>query len=271
MSFEIFYKDKAKNIDENYKHLGLLKSLVNRSNFELYEEFDEDEIDQDDSEDEVDEDRVDVDSCEENVINNMKYNQEMKSDILFGLSNEHGCVTNSIKCLVDKRFKNKTLHVYATSFRSAMCYLNRLQIENRVFKGMALQLAIKESEKTFCTLNLKAFLFENIPSRVIDKDRDFEKIIARLNWNTDLDKILKTIRYREDFVSAQEKITARYLDDNLMMPRPLRVKEANKTPVVLVMISIFAAIRIHQDNVSPETAFDLVIKSKGIDAKVFFG
>jgi len=55
------------------------------------------------------------------------------------------------------------------------------------------------------------------------------------------------------------------------MPSPLRVKGANKAPVVSVIMSIFAAIRIHQDTVSPDTAFGLVIQSKGIDASEFFG
>jgi len=86
-----------------------------------------------------------------------------------------------------------------------------------------------------------------------------------------LDETLKTISYRENYISAQETITAQYLDDNFMMPSPLRVKGANKAPVVSVIMSIFAAIRIHQDTVSPETAFGLVIQSKGIDASEFFG
>ena len=144
-------------------------------------------------------------------------------------------------------------------------------MESRVLKGMGLQQVINASEQIFNTLNLKAFLFEKIPSSVFDKDWAFQKLIAKLNWDADLDETLKTISYRENYISAQETITAQYLDDNFMMPSPLRVKGANKAPVVSVIMSIFVAIRIHQDTVSPETAFGLVIQSKGIDASEFFG
>jgi len=277
MSLIMFDEDNEKNNDEICQYEGVSKQNENRSKNQVNMVLHTNGMDEEYSEDEIDEeyednaDRVDTVFCEENVTNNMKYDQEMKSDILLGLSTEHACITHSVKCLVDKRFINKTLHVYATSFRSAMCYLTRLQVENRVLKGMGRQQAINESERTFSTLNLKAFLFEEIPNSVLDKDRVFEKLIAKLNWNADLDETLKTIRYRQDFISVQDKITVQYLDENFMMPRPLRVQGANKAPVVSVIISIFAAIRIHQYNVSPETAFDLVIKSRGIDARVFFG
>jgi len=54
-------------------------------------------------------------------------------------------------------------------------------VESRVLKGMGLQQVINASEQIFNTLNLKAFLFEKIPSIVFDKDWAFQKLIAKLN------------------------------------------------------------------------------------------
>ena len=75
----------------------------------------------DDVDDKNDENKVDDEDCNENVMNDIKYDKEMRHEILLGISNELGYVNNSSKLLVEKRFRNKNLHVYATTYRTAMC------------------------------------------------------------------------------------------------------------------------------------------------------
>jgi len=226
----------------------------------------------DDVDDKNDENKVDDEDCNENVMNDIKYDKEMRHEILLGISNELGYVNNSSKLLVEKRFRNKNLHVYATTYRTAMCYLARLQHDHRVSKGMGLQQAISARKEAMLKFDMHAFLFDKSPSSLVGNDTAFELLLAKLDWDQVLDRNLQIIRYSEDFLVAQEKITCKYLDEHLLMPRLISesVTGAN-IAVVSIAIGLFAAIRVYRDKIAPDVAFDLVVKSNGMDARSFFG
>jgi hypothetical protein len=237
------------------------------------EREDTSESDREDEDEAWSENAVHDEFCEANVLNAIEYNSTMQHFVLTGLTNDLGQVTNTIRFLVQKRFQNRTLHRFATVYRTAMCVLIKLQYSHRISKGMGHKQAVAARLESLSQLNLRAFLIHTSSDHLSRNTKAFERLVGQLDWHLQTSLELCGIRRRQDFMQEQAKITPEYLDQNFLMPRPMKVgsegRETFKT--VSTIISIFASVRIYRDNVTPDVAFDQVIQCKGYDARNFFG
>jgi len=219
--------------------------------------------------DKQDEEAVEERQSELNVSSDIVYDDpKCQYHILFGILHNTSFERHETLLLYATRFAHGQLYRFASNHRIVVSRLKQLAVTHRIGKGMSEKQATSARNYAVSSMPLHKFVFDRSASLYMPESRAVEEFFAAADWNLEMNHELFCISTRPDFVSAVKGLTAEVLDENFLMPRPLRVDDF---PVVRNAMCSYAAIRVYTDHVAPQTAVDLVLKSNGYDGRTFFG
>jgi len=216
--------------------------------------------------------RDDEDS-ENNTKYDVEYNSTTKEDIIRALQNEAGHISLAQEALLEHRFDMKQLWRYGTTIRLHQCEMQLEQILHRVRKGLSQdQAIIQRATNDIGFISMGAFIFDGSTNDIRGHHEEMHKFLAKTNWCADFQAEISAIKQDPEFTEIWDQVGREQMDALFFLPRPL---DDISTPRHVIMmhsvLGTFAAIRMKRDRVDAKTAHDIVMGSKGIDARHFFG
>jgi len=217
-------------------------------------------------------DKIEEETSEFNCFCNIDYDKYELEEIMIAFSDDAGEIGELHKYAIDLNFSRKQLWKNATTLRKQLCEMQREQLVNRVLKGMSLKQAVTEIDSLVVGFNLCAFLFDGSRNDIRFEHAKRIKLFAQINWNHLFEREVIVITESQAFINAWGEVNEKEMDEAIYLPRPRNDSRIERQMhIIKSIVSTFAAIRMMRDNISAETARDLVMKCKGINARVFFG
>ena len=218
-------------------------------------------------------DVLDDEDSENNVKYDVEYNATTSEQIILTLIDEVGHMSNAQILLLKHRFDTKQWWRYATTIRLHQCEMQLEQVLHRVRKGLSEDQAILErATNELGSISMGAFIFDGSANDIRGHHDEMYKFLAKTNWCADFQTEISAIKNDAGFTEIWDQVGREQMDALFFLPRPL--DNVNTPRHVVMMHSVlgtFAAIRMKRDGVDAKTAHDIVMASKGMDARHFFG
>ena len=210
---------------------------------------------------------------EKNIKYDVEYNSTTKQHIILAVQNEAGNISLAQEALLEHRFDMKQWWRYGTNIRLHQCEMQLEQILHRVRKVLSQDQAITQrATNDIGFISMGAFIFDGSANDIRGHHDEMHKFLAKTNWCADFQAEISTIKNDAGFTEIWDQVGKEEMDALFFLPRPL--DDVNTPRHVVMMhsvLSTFAAIRMKRDGVDAKTAHDIVMASKGMDARHFFG
>jgi len=216
---------------------------------------------------------ADEEDSENNVKYDVEYNATIKEQIILALRDEAGHMSNAQILLLKNRFDKKQWWRYGTTIRLHQCEMQLEQILHRVRKGLSEdQAIIQRATNELGFISMGAFIFDGSANDIRGQHDEMDKFLAKTNWCANFQAEISAIKNDAGFTEIWDQVGKEKMDALFFLPRPL--DDVNTPRHVVMMHSVlgtFAAIRMKLFVVNEKTAYDIVMASKGMDARHFFG
>jgi len=203
-----------------------------------------------------------------NVKYDVEYNATTKENIILALQNEAGHISMAQEALLEHRFDMKQWWRYGTTIRLHQCEMQFEQILRRVRKGLSQdQAIIQRATNDLGFISMGDFILDGSKNDIRGRHDEMYKFLAKTNWCADFQAEISAIKNDAGFTEIWDQVGREQMDALFFLPRPL--DDVNTPRHVVIMHSVlgtFAAIRM-----DAKTAHDIVMASKGMDARHFFG
>jgi len=217
-------------------------------------------------------DKIEEENNEFNCFCNIEYDKDGLEEMLLAFRDDAGEIGELQKKMIYRNFASKQVWKNATTLRKQLCEMQREQLVNRVLKGMSLKQAVTDVDNIVVGFSLCAFLFDGSRNDIRRDDAKRKRLFAQINWSHLFERELLTITGSQAFINAWAEVKEKEMDEAIYLPRPRNVARIERQKhIIKSIVSTFAAIRMMRDNISAETARDIVMKCNGINARVFFG
>jgi len=203
-----------------------------------------------------------------NVKYDVEYNATTKEHIILALQNEAGHISMAQEALLEHRFDMKQWWRYGTTIRLHQCEMQLEQILRRVRKGLSQdQAIIQRATNDLGFISMGDFILDGSKNDIRGRHDEMYKFLAKTNWCADFQAEISAIKNDAGFTEIWDQVGREQMDALFFLPRPL--DDVNTPRHVVIMHSVlgtFAAIRM-----DAKTAHDIVMASKGMDARHFLG
>jgi len=196
--------------------------------------------------------------------------------MLRGLKNVNGQISAHTMNLLDLRMKRRDLWKFSTQFRISTYELRELQITHCKSKGMdqTQALGIQNSMKSHdaSVFDIRSLLLSGSPNYVREDEGNLKELTSTLLWNQEHEKLVHTVQRTPEYRSALQTISPEDLNAAGYLPRPLfNTQTPDHMLIFMNIIGVGVAVRMMRDNVSAQSAVELLLKAKILDAVFFFG
>jgi len=213
-------------------------------------------------------DNIEEEDSEFNCLCNIDYDENTYEEIMLAVRDD-GELQQEV---IDRNFDLKKVWRNATTLRKQMCEMQREQLLNRVVKGMSLKQAMIDRDSLDGGFSIGAFLFDGSNNDIRRDDAKRKRLFAQLSWSHLFEGEVLKITESAEFVHVWKEINENDMDEAIYLPRPRDVARIERQMhIIKSIVSTFAAIRMMRDNISAQAARDIVMRCKGINARVFFG
>jgi hypothetical protein len=217
-------------------------------------------------------DKIEEENSDFNCLCNVDYNKDTHEELILAFHDDAGKIGKLQQEVIDKNFDSRQVWKHATTLRKQMCEMQREQLVNMIMKGMSLKQATVQIDSLGTGFNICAFLFDGSRNDIRWNDGERKRLFAQFNWSYLFEQKVFEITESQAFLKVWEEINEKEMDEAIYLPRPRNDSRIERRMhIIKSIVSTFAAIRMMRDNISAKIARDIVMKCKGINARVFFG